>query len=75
MMADPFVPSAPASAAITTMPMMNKWVRYVNLPPMGSFPGNTFQHASLLSPTSGNDGRLGTARLQTDDITVLFIKT
>ena len=74
MMADPFIPGSSASAAVTTMPMMNKWVRYLNLGPAApSFPGNTFQHASLLSPTSGNDGRLGTARLQTDAITFLSI--
>jgi len=32
-------------------------------------PGNTFSHASLLRPVNGGvDGRLGTARLQTDAI-------
>jgi dienelactone hydrolase len=75
--ADPGVPNAAPpppmlpSAAITTMPMTNKFVKYTNLPAAGAFPGNTFQHASLLSPTPGADGSLGTARVQTDAITFL----
>jgi pimeloyl-ACP methyl ester carboxylesterase len=64
----------PASAAITTNPTANKWVRYPTLPAMGAFPGNTFAHASLLRPANGNpDGQLGTARLQSDAITFLVI--
>ncbi len=85
MMADP-APAPPAtlnpSAAIVTNPTANKFVKYTNLPAdagMG-FPGNTFEHASLLRPaptpggsTVGGDGRLGTARLQTDAFTFLFL--
>jgi hypothetical protein len=36
------------------------------------FPGNTFQHASLLSPAPGPAGQLGTARVQKDAITFLL---
>jgi hypothetical protein len=79
--ADPAVPPVTPSMAITDMPRMNKFVKYPNLPPQApSFPGNTFEHASLLRPaptpgtnTVGNDGRLGTARLQTDAITFLVL--
>jgi pimeloyl-ACP methyl ester carboxylesterase len=64
----------PASAAITTNPTANKWLRYPTLPAMGAFPGNTFAHASLLRPANGNpDGQLGTARLQSDAITFLVL--
>lgn len=76
MAADPAASAAPApSAAITTMPMTNKFVQYTNLPAMApSFPGNTFQHASLLSPVAdGNAGQLGTIRMQTDAITFLVL--
>lgn len=78
--ADPGVPPVTPSAAITNNPTANKFVKYPNLPPQApSFPGNTFEHASLLRPaptpggtTVGNDGRLGTARIQTDAITFLL---
>ncbi len=74
--ADKFSPGesmTAASAAISTTPTMNKFVKYMNLAAAApSFPGNTFAHASLLRPTSGNDGSLGTARLQKDAITYLF---
>ncbi len=77
--ADSFPPGS-ASAAITTNPTASKFVKYPNLPPGAGFPGNTFEHASLLRPapspgttTVGNDGRLGTARLQTDAITFLVL--
>jgi alpha-beta hydrolase superfamily lysophospholipase len=58
--ADPFVPdpqnptARPPSAAITTMPMTNKFVRYRNLAPTATppFPGNTFSHGSLLLPAT-----------------------
>ena len=68
------------SAAIMTAPQTNKFLKYMNLPPEApSFPGNTFEHASLLRPaptpstmTVGPDGRLGTARLQTDAIMFLL---
>ncbi len=80
-MADPAFPPVSASAAITTNPTTNKFVKYANLPPNvgNGFPGNTFEHPSLLRPapspgtaTVGNDGRLGTARLQTDAFTFLL---
>ncbi|MBA3459358.1 MAG: hypothetical protein H0T46_05320 [Deltaproteobacteria bacterium] len=69
------------SAAITEMPTMSKFVKYMNLPPAApSFPGNTFEHPSLLRPaptpggtTVGFDGRLGTARMQIDAITFLSL--
>ncbi|MEO8702331.1 MAG: hypothetical protein ABI867_19965 [Kofleriaceae bacterium] len=84
---DMVVSATPApSAAITTDPTANKFVRYPTLPPSGPFPGNTFQHASLLSPAlsvSGGtcnpatgascDGVFGTIRLQTDAITFLVL--
>jgi hypothetical protein len=69
-------PNGPPSAAITTMPLSNKWLQYPTLPADAGtgFPGNTFAHASLLSPANGNaDGLLGTARLQTDAITYLLL--
>ncbi|MEO7094667.1 MAG: hypothetical protein ABI175_15525, partial [Polyangiales bacterium] len=80
-MADPAVPPVAPSAAITTNPTGNKFVKYTNLPPNAGngFPGNTFEHPSLLRPapspgtmTVGNDGRLGTARLQTDAFVFLL---
>ncbi|HWO20626.1 MAG TPA: hypothetical protein VNO30_17775 [Kofleriaceae bacterium] len=84
-MADPAIAAAPPpSAAITTNSMSSKWVRYPTLPADGGtgFPGNTFHHASLLSPTLAplppgtpppTDGALGTARMQTDAITYLVL--
>ncbi|MBL9012702.1 MAG: hypothetical protein JNL83_00910 [Myxococcales bacterium] len=74
------LPPVEPSAVIMTSPQTNKFVKYMNLPPEApSFPGNTFEHASLLRPapspgtmTVGADGRLGTARLQTDAITFLL---
>jgi len=72
--ADPYVPNAPASAAITTNPTVSKWVKYTTLPPNGAFPGNTFEHASLLRPSTTptpSAGGLGTVRLQLDAITFL----
>jgi dienelactone hydrolase len=82
-MADPAaaVPPPP-SGAITTNPMSNKWVRYMNLSPDGGtgFPGNTFHHGSLLSPTPTPmppppppDGALGTLRMQIDALTFLSL--
>jgi pimeloyl-ACP methyl ester carboxylesterase len=69
--ADPFV-GGPASLAITMNANMNKWVKYANLPENGAFPGNTFEHASLLRPAvQATDGVLGTKRLQTDAIEFL----
>lgn len=62
------------SAAITTAPTTNKFVKYPTLPAAAPFPGNTFAHASLLRPANaGPDGALGTGRLQTDAITYLLL--
>lgn len=66
----------PASTAITAAPTMSHWVTYKNLPPdAGSgFPGNTYQHASLLAPANtNNDGILGMLQVQVDAITFLFL--
>jgi hypothetical protein len=66
-------PTPTPSPAITGDPA---WVRYPTLPPDAgtSFPGNTFVHSSLLRPANdGNDGRLGTIRLQTDAIGFLIL--
>jgi pimeloyl-ACP methyl ester carboxylesterase len=81
--ADPLIPPLPkpASAAITTNPTANKWVRYPAVPAAGQFPGNSFHHASLLQPdgttkavpTGTPQGQLGTARMQTDAITFLVL--
>lgn len=70
MTADPLLqlpPPAPtASAAITTNPMTNKYVRYPTTAQ------NSFEHGSLLIPApSGNSGVLGTLRMQTDAVTFL----
>jgi hypothetical protein len=54
--------------------MANKWLQYPEVPADAGngFPGNTFQHASLLSPAPGPAGQLGTARVQKDAITFLL---
>ena len=76
--ADPGVPNPTPpppmqpSAAIVTAPMATKYVLYRNLPAAGGFPGNTFQHGSLLAPTPGNDGALATLRMQTDALFYLI---
>jgi alpha-beta hydrolase superfamily lysophospholipase len=72
--ADSATSATPApSAALTTNPQTNKWVRYPNLPAASPFPGNSFAHGSLLVPANGNpDGQLGTARVQTDAIYFLI---
>ena len=69
-----------ASAAITTMPGVKKWLKYTDVPANTGvgFPGNAFQHASLLRPVSGPSpldlaGQLGTVRLQVDAITYLVL--
>jgi hypothetical protein len=71
--------STTASVAITNMPLMNHWVQYqVVAPNVGTgFPGNEFQHASLLRPVSDMNGptpagQLGTVRVQTDALVYLF---
>ena len=58
------------TASLTAAPTANHFLKYPTLPPAApSFPGNTFAHASLLRPANaGNDGALGTARLQPDAI-------
>ena len=72
----------PASAAI--VPATNIWVRYADLGQASGFPGNAFEHASLLRPSSktsfnGNQfaqpaaGVLGTLRLQVDALTFLLL--
>lgn len=79
-------PIAP-SAAIITNATTSKWVRYEDLasaarttPLTGTFPGNDYQHASLLRPvyvqntsTPSVAGTLGTLRIQTDAITFLVL--
>jgi dienelactone hydrolase len=80
--ADPSPPAPPMlpSAAISTNPMTSKWVDYVNLPADAGtgFPGNTFHHGSLLSPSPTGqqppppDGLLATARMQLDAIMYLI---
>ncbi len=72
--ADPYSPSSNGpSNAITMMMNSNKFVKYKDLPADGPFPGNTFEHASLLRPSAGVAGQLGTGRLQTDAITFLLL--
>ncbi|HEY5920767.1 MAG TPA: hypothetical protein VIV11_03810 [Kofleriaceae bacterium] len=63
------------SAAITTNPNTNKFLKYTTMPADSGtgFPGNFFDHPSLLRPSPGTGGALGTARLQTDAITFLFL--
>ena len=47
-------------------------MQYNALPVSGADPANTFAHGSLLGPANtGIDGRLGTARMQTDALTYL----
>ena len=62
--------------------MSNEWLRYTTLPADGGtgFPGNTFHHGSLLSPTPTpmpppppTDGALGTLRMQIDALTFLSL--
>jgi dienelactone hydrolase len=72
---------APSAAIAPANPNANKWVRYPAVPAASPFPGNTFQHASLLQPAGTDathaagtpDGQLGTARVQTDAITFLVL--
>ncbi len=71
--ADMFTGTEPASAAITSSFPHNTWVRYPTLPAAGMFPGNAFQHASLLSPVPSAAGVLGTGRVQLDAITFLSL--
>jgi hypothetical protein len=67
------------SAAITTDPLTNKWVRYPTTtaamcPPVG----DAYQHGSWLAPVADGTGTptaaglFGTARMQTDAFTYLF---
>ena len=68
--ADPFDFSAPApSAAITTMPMTNKFVTYTD------DASDAYVHSSLLRPAPSTDAQLGingTLRVQLDAATFLF---
>ncbi|MBA3397063.1 MAG: hypothetical protein H0T89_30820 [Deltaproteobacteria bacterium] len=76
LMADPALSGTPPpSAAITSMPMTNKFVKYPDLPANAGtgFPGNAFTHSSLLRPATGTAGLLGTIRIQTDAITYLVL--
>ena len=74
MTADMYVGGTTASAAILTGATNSKWVQYPTLPAAGTFPGNTFAHASLLRPANATiDGALGTGRMQVDGITFLKI--
>jgi hypothetical protein len=69
--ADLYLPSVNTnpSAALTAMPLENHWLQYKPIAAStATGPGNTFQHASLLSPAPGQAGQLGTARVQTDAI-------
>ncbi|MDB4958701.1 MAG: hypothetical protein JWO36_6270 [Myxococcales bacterium] len=66
---------AAVSPAIGTMPLMNHWLQYKDVSASGMFPGNAYEHASLLRPStkgSPGAGALGTQQLQTDAITFLF---
>ena len=66
----------PPSTAITAAPTMPHWVTYKNLPADAGvgFPGNTYQHSSLLAPAnSNNDGVLGMLQMQVDAITFLAL--
>ncbi len=57
---------------ITSNPTQPKWVQYSTLPAGSGFPGNTYEHGSLLAPAgTGADGALATAQLQADAITYL----
>jgi dienelactone hydrolase len=62
------------SMAITAMPKTNLWVRYADVPANAPFPGNAYEHASLLRPAAGGSaaGQLGTQRVQTDAIFYLL---
>lgn len=74
--ADVAVPPPPVgpSEAVTTDITEPKRVRYEDVPPDADtgFPGNTYEHGSLLSPADGNAGQLATQLMQTDAITYLL---
>lgn len=63
---------APSAAVVAGS---HQWVRYPMVPADAAtmFPGNTFQHASLLAPAPGVAGQLGTIRVQTDAIAFLHL--
>ncbi len=66
--------NAGPSAAITTAPNDNKWVTYEDLAAGGPFPGNDYEHGSLLAPVGGPTnapGALATVQMQTDALTFL----
>jgi pimeloyl-ACP methyl ester carboxylesterase len=62
---------APSPAAAMMGP---RWVTYKEIPANAAagFPGNLYQHASLLAPATGTAGTLGTIQIQTDAITYLL---
>jgi pimeloyl-ACP methyl ester carboxylesterase len=71
-MADPA--AAPPIMPSTAIGMTSVFVRYPTLPAAPPFPGNTFNHGSLLRPANAmTDGQLGTARMQTDAFTFLVL--
>jgi dienelactone hydrolase len=68
----------PPSAALATI-TENHWLRYPTLPPDATatppFPGNAYQHASLLEPDTSISlaaGILGTIRVETDALAFLI---
>jgi pimeloyl-ACP methyl ester carboxylesterase len=64
--------SPPASKAITDAISKSHWITYTDVPAAAGFPGNKFQHASLLAPAgAGTDGILGMLQVQVDAITFL----
>lgn len=68
-------PSAAITAGAGAMGTPSKFVQYTNIAPgtTGCTLGNAFVHSSLLAPTTGTEGSLGTQRLQVDAITFLVL--
>ena len=75
---DPAVPSLGVTPTDYVAPA---WIQYVDIAGNASFPGNDYQHASLLRPATDDTtgtippggGNLGTAQMQTDAITYLYM--
>jgi len=67
-------PPVPPSAAILAMPMANKFLKYTDLTPGScdatgtpqAFPGNAFEHGSLLRPAAGRCTMTTTQRCSVD---------
>lgn len=73
MMADVATMAMQVSLAVTNDPMSSKWVRYETVPSGNGFPGNTYDHGSLLAPAAdGAGGLLATGLMQADAITFLL---